>query len=103
MTITADGDSHYQVEVSWSSSAADWDEWVFSGYFDPEEGVLTYSDGIWLSYSEDEYGSTQEGIVLDNMEGQLLYDDGILYWEDFTSPEYNCDFGAGNMRFVKFS
>lgn len=103
MTITADGDSHYQVEVSWSSSAADWDEWVFSGYFDPEEGVLSYSDGRWFSYSADESGNIQEGFVLDNMEGLLIYDDGILYWEDFTSPEYNCDFGAGNMRFVKVS
>lgn len=103
MSIYDMGDNYYSVYVSWASSATDYSEWTFSGYYDEADGILNYNDGLWVSYSEDEFGETHEWIELDHMEGVLIYDDNILYWTDFTSLEYDYDFGSTNMKFTKIS
>ena len=89
------------MDVIWASSASEYEEWTFSGYFDQETGILEYSDGNWFSYTEDDSGNLQEGWVLDNMNGQLYLASGTLHWEDSTSVAFGCDFGSSNMRFEK--
>lgn len=103
MSITSNSNNSYTAHVTWASSATQYDEWTFSGIYNAETGILEYYDGMWISHSDDGQGSIQEGIVLDNMEGLLLYENGILYWSDFTSMEYDCDFGSANMQFTKIS
>ena len=103
MSITSNSNNSYTAHVTWASSATQYDEWTFSGIYNAETGILEYYDGMWISHSDDGQGSIQEGIVLDNMEGLLLYENGILYWSDFTSMEYDCDFGSVNMQFTKIS
>lgn len=101
MTITGQEGNYYTVDVIWASSASEYEEWTFSGYFDQETGILEYSDGNWFSYTEDDSGNLQEGWVLDNMNGQLYLASGTLHWEDSTSVAFGCDFGSSNMRFEK--
>lgn len=101
MEITDEGDSYYSFDVTWASSAFEYDEWTFSGYFDRESGTLMYNDGNWFSYADDGTGYIQEGWVLGDMMGQLYLENGTLYWDDATSVEFDCDFGSSNMRFEK--
>lgn len=99
MTIADEGDNYYSIDVIWSGSATEYDEWIFSGYYDESSKTLQYNNGNWFSYAEDESGYLQEGYVLDNMEGRLYLEGDVLRWEDYTSVEYDCDFGAANMQF----
>lgn len=103
MTITSEGDNYYTVDVTWSSSAMEYDEWVFSGYYDPSTQKLHYDNGNWYTYIEDPDapGNIQEGCVLDNMAGYIYLQDNLLYWEDLTSVDYGLDFGAANMCFER--
>ena len=101
MTIVDEGDSYYSVDITWSSDAWSYDEWVFSGYFDPETETLNYYNGNWYSYADDGTGSLQEGWVMDSMEGCLYLDGDTLYWDDYTSVSMGYDFGSSNMAFIR--
>lgn len=100
MTITAEGDNYYSVDVMWPSSASEYEEWIFSGHYDPDAGQLSYEDGMWISCSESDIDGGSY-IVLDNMEGILTFENDVMYWTDFTSIEYDMDFGSTNMCFKK--
>ena len=103
MFCPSEGDNYYTVDVTWSSSAMEYDEWVFSGYYDPSTQKLHYDNGNWYTYIEDPDapGNIQEGWVLDNMAGYIYLQDNLLYWEDLTSVDYGLDFGAANMCFER--
>lgn len=100
MTITKSDGDFYNVVIHWSNNESNYNEWIFSGYYDNVAGALSYSDGNWFNCEEDEYGYPQEGFVLSNMEGRLYFDESnFLQWDDYTSAAYDLDFGASNMRF----
>lgn len=103
MTITADGDNYYNVEVSWASSALECDTWTFSGYYDSSTGQLSYENGIWVTFDESNTEGSDDGsyIVLTDMSGTLTYENNVMHWDDFTSRLLDMDFGSTNMRFEK--
>ena len=71
----------YSVVVSWSDSAYESFEWIFSGNFD-ENGVLEYTDCIKkdIVYEVEEEGTVSK--VYENGTGRLrLTNDGVI-WED---------------------
>ena len=103
MTITNERNDYYSVDVMWASSASEYDNWVFGGYYDYSSGTLSYDQGNWYSYVDDGTGSIQECWILDNMEGCLYLDGNYLFWDDYTASSMGYDFGASNMKFERIS
>lgn len=103
MTITDEGNSYYSFDVTWASSAFEYDEWTFSGYYDEDSKTLLYSNGMWYIHGEPDYINGVDGdyINADFMEGIIWLDGETLYWDDWTSAELDMDFGSSNMRFEK--
>lgn len=99
MTITNEGNDYYSVNVIWASSASEYDNWVFGGYYDYSSGTLSYDCGNWYSYVDDGSGNIQECWILDDMEGILYWDGEYLHWNDYTTASGEYDFGAANMKF----
>lgn len=92
-------DNYYSVDITWADDASNYDEWVFEGNFDASTGLLSYSDGRWLSYSDDGTGYLQEGLIEDSLKGELQLDGDSLYWHDFSGMELDTE----ELEFVRVS
>ena len=82
MTITPDGEDHYQVEISWGDSATKTTVWSFEGDFDREGGILNYKNGIKSVMTVTEEEGMKEDIEYESGRGALLYFDEGLHWQD---------------------
>lgn len=82
MTITPDGEDHYQVEISWGDSDTQTTVWAFEGDFDREGGLLSYKDCIKSILTVTEDDGMKEEIVYESGKGALLYFDEGLHWQD---------------------
>ncbi len=83
MTITHEGEEdHYQVEISWGSSAFETTIWEFDGNFDPEGGMISYDNCAKYELKLDEDGYQQETAIYKNGKGALLYYEDGWHWDD---------------------
>lgn len=82
MTVTPDGEDHYQVEIVWGGSATEMAVWTFEGDFDYASGMLTYDNGRKVIDDFKEDGSQSEEVVYEGSKGALMYYDEGLHWQD---------------------
>lgn len=81
MTIIAEEENKYDVEINWGDSAEETTTWTFSGEFDMTGGMLYYDDcqKIITSFKD---GEMKEKVEYKGGKGSILYYDGYLKWED---------------------
>ena len=82
MTITPDGEDHYQVEFSWGDSATKTTVWSFEGDFDRAGGILSDKNGIKSVLTVSEEEGMEEKVVYESGRGALMYFNEGLHWQD---------------------
>lgn len=82
MTITPEGEDHYQIEISWGNSATEMTVWTFEGDFDYTGGMLSYKDARKVIDSFNENEGEKEEVLYEDGTGSLLYYDEGLHWQD---------------------
>lgn len=82
MTITPEGEDHYQIEISWGSSATEMTVWTFEGDFDYAGGLLSYKDARKVIDSFNENEGEKEEVLYEDGTGALMYYDEGLHWQD---------------------
>lgn len=88
MTIEQGTDeSHYNITIHWSCSAAEDYEWNLSGSYDAPANIITYSGNkIHILYSED--GNIYKEFSYTDGKGIFYLDsDHNLYWEDYKEDQ----------------
>jgi len=83
LTIENTYDTYYELNIYWSSSAAENTEWNFHGTLDETTGIITYSgDQIHSVYHED--GTIFKEFIYTDGSGQFYLDENQnLYWDDW--------------------
>lgn len=85
MDIYSLGDGYYEAVVTWFSSAAEYTEWVMSGWYDEENGVLEYDDCTKTDCGLDEDGDlAYEETIYEDGTGRIWFDtkNDTISWED---------------------
>ena len=86
MDITALGDSTYDVLIHWGSSASEAAIWEFTGTYDFEGGILSYTDARHYTLELHDDG---EEIIKDETttSGALMKEGEKLRWQDSANEE----------------
>ncbi len=81
MTITPDGEDHYQVEITWGGSAYETAVWTFSGDFNWDSGLLSYKDCRKSIITTDDSGQ-KEKVEYKKGTGALMFYENGFHWQD---------------------
>ena len=78
------GNEKAKIDVVWSTSASESDEWKMSGTFDPSSLTITYKNGKRIHYVYKEDGSVKSReVVYEGGTGSFTFGgDGTLTWND---------------------
>lgn len=83
MTVMPEGEEgHYNVIVSWGSSAFETTIWEFTGDFDYKSGMLTYEDCCKYELTLNEDGEQKEDEIYKDGKGALLYYEDGFHWDN---------------------
>ncbi|WP_026528884.1 hypothetical protein [Butyrivibrio sp. VCD2006] len=84
LSITAQNDGRYLIEVWWGSSAAEHSEWVMNGEYDESSKTITYNDCVKHDFELGEDGEIiRDDIAYENGTGSIqIVDDNTINWTD---------------------
>ncbi|OUQ13521.1 hypothetical protein B5E84_17305 [Lachnoclostridium sp. An14] len=83
MDISALSEDQVSIFISWSGGADENEEWNMTGVFQPESGIVEYSDCVRTKVIYMDNGDVSSQEVYTNGTGKIyIEDNGYLYWED---------------------
>lgn len=81
MVISPASDGTYDVEINWSSSAAETSAWRINAAIDRSNGNLVYEDGTYQALMFNEDGEA-EVVEEKKVNGFFIYAEGGVHWTD---------------------
>ena len=81
MVISPASDGTYDVEINWSSSAAETSAWRINAAIDRRNGNLVYEDGTYQALMFNEDGEA-EVVEEKKVNGFFIYAEGSVHWTD---------------------
>lgn len=86
MTIKAGKDGKYKVKVVWDDEDDKENIYTMNAVFQPETGTLYYEDCTYVvrTYDAEDETKFEDKTKYNDGSGLFNYDDGILYWTDYT-------------------
>lgn len=86
MDISGGKNNVYTINVHWGSTAYEAVHWTMTGTYDPDKGVLTYSNA--KKSTIDSSGDTDtETVEYTNGTGKFVYKNGELSWQADNDPD----------------
>jgi hypothetical protein len=84
MKIYGTGLGYISISIKWSGGASMYSEWVMSGWYDDDNDVIRYNNGVKNEVTYCETGETESTNIYSDGTGIIYFkDDGYLYWDDY--------------------
>ena len=94
LTVTANPEGTLSFVIDWPNDAFSRAHIEMTGYYDPDQAVFVYSDGVCINRSFDEQGKETDSVLYTRGSGSFAPAQGKLIWTDATDP------GRGPSSFV---
>ena len=82
MEISSLTESEVSVLIRWGSSATEESQWTMTGVYQPDSGILEYTDGVLTDNVYQDNGAISSEEAYSGGTGRFYIEDGYLYWID---------------------